>query len=75
MPFKLEDINDKDKYYKAIYEAQKKRVWKDGVSEELKDFINRLLRFSPNERLGANCIRDLKNHRFFTKHGFNWRKL
>ena len=43
------------------------------MSNDLKDFINKLLKFEPKERLGAKGWKEVKSHRFFTSVGFDWK--
>jgi hypothetical protein len=45
------------------------------LSEELKGFINSLLRLDPTKRLGFNSWDELKNHSFFTCVNFDWKGL
>lgn len=45
----------------------------DGISNELEDFINRLLTLDPKNRLGTNGVEEVKNHPFFD--GINWDDL
>ena len=53
-PFAQEDIDDGKKYTEAIMKGLKGRSWRSrSVSQELKDFINGLLKREPSERLGA----------------------
>jgi serine/threonine protein kinase len=41
-----------------------------GISPQLADLVNRLLRFDPRARLGVGRMDDLKAHAFF--YGFDW---
>lgn len=48
----------------------------DGVSEEAKDLMEKLLEPNPLERLGVRDVSELKSHRFFKgKHKNNRLKL
>ena len=51
-------------------------MWKSGgLSNQLKSFINDLLRFDPKKRLGVNGWAEIKNHEFFTCANFSWQDL
>lgn len=43
-----------------------------GISSQLTDLVNRLLRFDPAQRLGVRNIADLKGHVFF--YAFDWHR-
>ena len=43
------------------------------MTEELKDFISRLLERDPSKRLGVNGVKEVKNHKWFD--GFDFTKL
>ena len=52
------------------------RTWKNQfISEELKDFINSLLKLKDKQRLGADGWDSIKNHSFFSCKKFNWSDL
>lgn len=54
-PFASADIKDKLKVKRVIKNAEIKRNWKNpNISDELKDFINSILKLDPKERLGIN---------------------
>lgn len=54
-PFAGPDIGNKTKVKKLVQNAETNRIWKNGgLSNELKNFINDLLRYDPKKRLGAN---------------------
>ncbi len=75
-PFASADIKEKLKVKRVVKQAETKRVWKNpNLSEELKDFINSILKFDPKERLGYKGFEEMKNHAFFTKVNFNWAEL
>ena len=44
-----------------------------GYSPHLADLINKLLKKNPNERLGKNGVKEIKEHPFFSQ--MKWRKL
>ena len=76
LPFQLDDIGNKQKFETVVKNAQKSRLWRNkNVSVELKDFVNKLLRLNPNERLGVNGWQSIKKHAFFNKSWFDWDKL
>ena len=54
-PFSSADIRDRIKVKRVIKYNETKRNWRNSsLSEELKDFINSILRYDPKERLGYN---------------------
>ena len=75
-PFAGADIKDKLKVKRVVKNAENRRNWKNpAVSEELKDFINSILKFDPKERLGFNGFEEMKKHKFFSCVNFNWQEL
>ena len=53
-PFAGTDLCKKSLVQKLVQGAENKRVWKNpNLSNELKSFINDLLKFDPKKRLGA----------------------
>ena len=72
-PFSSADIRDRIKVKRVVKYSETKRNWRNpNISEELKDFINSILKFDPKERLGFKSFDDMKNHRFFTSVNFDW---
>ena len=73
-PFTTEQIT-RAKFKNVVLDAENNRNWKSSnLSNELKDMINGLLKFNPDQRLGSKGRWDLiKNHAFFE--GFNWSEL
>ena len=72
-PFAGTDLGNRDKVEKVVRNAESKRKWKNtGLSNELKSFINSLLRFEPEKRLGYQSWNQVKNHSFFTCVKFDW---
>lgn len=75
-PFAAADIKNKVKVKKIVQTAENHRIWKnEGLSLELKKFIDDLLKFDPKKRLGARSWDDVKNHTFFTCVNFDWKSL
>jgi hypothetical protein len=75
-PFASADIKNKTKVKKLVQNAESHRFWKnEGLSLELKGFIDSLLKFDPKKRLGAKGWHEVKNHPFFTSAGFDWQAL
>ena len=70
-----EFINRKDareKILKKEAEIEKKDL-RNGWSLNFMDFINKLIKRNPEERLGKNGIEEIKNHPFIKY--FNWKDL
>ena len=69
----------KDKKYEMIEEFENNNIHlcKNNVnsrySEDLCDFVNKLLEIDPNMRLGKNGIHEIKNHNFFNN--FDWKSI
>ena len=69
----------KDKKYEMIEEFENNKIYlcKNNVnsrySEDLCDFVNKLLEIDPNKRLGRNGIKEIKNHKFFND--FDWKSI
>lgn len=40
-------------------------TWPEGISEEARDLLSKLLHRRPEERLGSNGIKEIQNHPFF----------
>ena len=75
-PFSSADIRDRIKVKRVVKYSETKRNWRNpNLSEQLKDFINNILRFDPKERLGYNGFDEMKNHKFFSSANFDWQKL
>lgn len=56
------------KFKEVVIKAETQRDWKNfELSEELKDLINKLLRYEPSRRLGANGFHEIREHPFFSK--------
>ncbi len=70
-PFTSGQIKIPNKYKTEILKAEKNRNWKNSnLSPELKDLINSLLKFDPQERLGVKNMDEIKKHDFFKD--FDW---
>jgi serine/threonine protein kinase len=52
-PFSKNQIHNKDEFIKAVKIAESERKWATSLSNDLKDFINKLLKLNPKQRLGA----------------------
>jgi len=69
----------KNKKYEMIEEFENNNIHlcKNNVnsrySEDLCDFVNKLLEIDPNMRLGKNGIHEIKNHNFFNN--FDWKSI
>jgi serine/threonine protein kinase len=64
----------KGKFMKMCLSLEKNRNWKDAqISEEAKDLIKKLMRVTPEARLGAKGFEEIKNHPFFKS--IDWNKL
>ena len=75
-PFAAADIKNKTKVKKLVQNAESHRLWKnEGLSNELKSFIDSLLKFDPKKRLGSKSWDEVKNHAFFTCVDFDWEAL
>ena len=75
-PFSGDDIQNRYKVKRLVKSAENYRAWKNPyISNELKDFINALLKFNPKERLGYRSWREIKEHPFFTVGDFDWSAL
>lgn len=48
-------------------------IWPEDMSPEARDFISKLLKINPDERLGTNGADEVKRHPFFA--GINWDTL
>ena len=56
-PFASADIKEKLKVKRVVKQAEVRRHWKNhNISDELKDFIDAILRFNPKERLGYRGV-------------------
>jgi serine/threonine protein kinase len=54
-PFAAADVKDKYRVKRVVENAEAHRIWKNpDINEELKNFIDSILRYEPEERLGAN---------------------
>jgi serine/threonine protein kinase len=74
-PFSKSQILNKENFKKSVLVGESERKWNNHLSPELKDLINKLLKFDPSERLGANGWDEIKNHSFFTSAEFDWKAL
>ena len=75
-PFSSADIKDRIKVKKVVKYCETKRNWRNpSISNELKDFINSILKYEAKERLGYNGFEEMKNHAFFSSVNFNWHEL
>lgn len=75
-PFSSADIRDRIKVKRVIKYNEVKRNWRNpNTSEELKDFINSILKYEAKERLGYNGFDEMKKHKFFTSVNFDWQLL
>lgn len=73
-PFNTSELKEKQKIKKIVIDAETKRDWKESnLSPELKDLINRLLKFDPQSRIGVQSWKEIKTHAFFN--GFDWKQL
>lgn len=73
-PFATKTIKNKQALKKAIEDAEVNRDWQNSkLSNELKDLINGLLKYSPSSRLGAENWNEIKQHPFFAN--FDWKAL
>ena len=73
-PFTTAELEDLPRLKQLVLAAQHNRPWKNpNLSEELKSFIDSLLRLHPEERLGHTSWEEVKQHAFFS--GFDWRSL
>jgi hypothetical protein len=60
----------------VVDDAQGHRSWTNPhVHSQLKDLVDKLLKFSPKDRLGANSWSEIKEHPFFKADGFDWHQL
>jgi serine/threonine protein kinase len=76
-PFQIPLILSYEAFKTVVSADPSSRKWaREGLSEELKDFINDLLKFKPEERLGGNnSWEKVKNHTFFKSVQFDWQSL
>jgi serine/threonine protein kinase len=73
LPFHSDDIGDSKRFSQAVLAAESNRKWcKDNISEDLKDFINRLLKLEPRVRMGSSGWKRVKVHNFFKNADFDW---
>ena len=72
-PFTVEQIT-RSRFQAVCLEGESNRNWRtSNLSAPLKDLINSLLKFDPNQRLGAKGWQEIKDHAFFK--GFDWKAL
>jgi serum/glucocorticoid-regulated kinase 2 len=73
-PFRHDEILTRSTFKEKVERAEVDRDWKGhSLNEELKDLINKLLKFKPEQRLGANGFDEIKSHSFFKD--IDWLKL
>lgn len=75
-PFAGPDIKDRRKVKRLVKLAEANRKWQNpSIGQDLRDFIDAILRFEPKERLGYYSWNDIKAHKFFSAANFNWSEL
>jgi serum/glucocorticoid-regulated kinase 2 len=73
-PFRHDEILTRSTFKEKVERAEVDRDWKGhSLNEELKDLINKLLKFKPEQRLGAKGFDEIKSHSFFKD--IDWLKL
>lgn len=56
--------------------GEKQRRWKNhGLHQNFRDFVDRLLQYNPEKRLGMKGWDELKEHPFFKDATFDWEAL
>ena len=72
-PFKKQNKEDIIEEFENNKICLNKNNVNNRYSEDLCDFINKLLEVDPSKRLGRNGINEIKNHKFFKK--FDWKSI
>ena len=73
IPLKATDKETMINEFNTMKKIKLKNFKQFGYSNELYDFLNGLLEFDNNKRLGRGGISELKSHPFFNE--FNWKQL
>ena len=72
-PFKKQNKEDIIEEFENNKICLDKNKVNNKYSEDLCDFVNKLLEVDPSKRLGRNGIDEIKNHNFFKK--FDWKSI
>lgn len=65
-PYKEHQLLARKRFKEVVKKTETERDWKHfQLSSELKDLINKLLRYEPQERLGSNGFHEIRDHAFF----------
>jgi hypothetical protein len=72
-PFKKQNKEDIIEEFENNKICLDKNKVNNKYSEDLCDFVNKLLEVDPSKRLGRNGIDEIKNHLFFKK--FDWKSI